>query len=230
MKKVILCKKTLVCIMIVLLAVLTCFFVIGIVNKDANNVVGILKDYVSIDNDSLSDWFNHTFQLAVYRTDENKNKILSIGFSTHTDLSDVLPYLAEMRNRINEYVNSSHLSKEISDVSFSISNGAKWVLRMWTVSDKIVVGFDESYSPKANDLTYNTVLKACDNFEDINIGGYKGGSVSVTEMIDKDFFVSFTNLKHLKISHIRTQKMVEQLKSATSNLSEKGVIVEIEQY
>lgn len=130
MKKVLLCKKTLVCIIIVLLAVLTCFFVIEIVNKDANNVVGILKDYVSIDNDSLSDWFNHTFQLAVYRTDENKNKILSIGFSTHTDLSEVLPYLAEMRNRINEYVNSSQLSKEISDVSFSISNGAKWVLRI----------------------------------------------------------------------------------------------------
>lgn len=218
-------RKFLIFLGILLFVFLLCFIFHEIINRDVIAVKHIITDYVSIDADSLIDVYNNTFELSHIR-EENGERLLSFGFGTHSKLADVLAHAPELRDRINEYVRSSGLRDELDNVHIYIENHANWVVRLWTLSDRIVVGTDW-YDLEKDGLTNKDVLSFCKDFEIIDLGGYWGSSLKFKEPIDKDFFADFTKLRELQMDDIDTKTTALMLNEATADLQERGVDVRL---
>lgn len=223
MKKMKVNKKAMIIIAVMVPVLLTAFIVHEIVNRDIIAVKNIVTDYASVDANSFADVYNNIFHLSDIRV-ENGERQLSIGFESHTGLSDLLPHIADMRDRVNEYVRSSALNDKIDNVYIIIENHSNWIVRMWTVTDEIVVGADWRDLEECR-LTHKDVLGFCRNFEDIYIGGYWGGVVRFDEPIDKEFFSGFTKTKKLKIDDIGAKYMAVMLYEASADLRERGAEV-----
>lgn len=218
-------RKFLIFLGILLFVFLLCFIFHEIINRDVIAVKHIITDYVSIDADSLIDVYNNTFELSHIR-EENGERLLSFGFGTHSKLADVLAHAPELRDRINEYVRNSDLWNEIDNVHIYIENHANWVVRLWTLSDSIVVG-TKWYKLEEDGLTNKDVLSFCKDFEIVDLGGSWGSSLKFEETIDKEFFADFTKLRELKIDDIDTKETALMLNEATADLQERGVKVKL---
>ncbi len=223
MKKVLL-TVLIVCVSIALIA-LSFYFLPRLFGSDEAKAMYRVKDimysHISVSSDDPLDFVRDTFESGTYEYKDEK-LCLSLAMKTDLDITEVLSELPAMQSDIDCLIeNNELLSDANTELDIRIENWGGWVLTFEPKKNCLSIGAGEQ-----NSLT--EILVYCKQFEIIQIGGYWGYNVSVSNDISIDFFEDFTALKALDISNIETEKMQKAVDEALALLRDRGVNITTE--
>lgn len=131
-------------------------------------------------------------------TCEYKNGVLTVLSYTKTgaafpDAASAVPgLLEELRGCISQ---NELLSGENTEVEVCVENWSKWEIRIFPKRGKIIIALNGF-------IPLGEALDCCREFEEIDIGGYWGYSVTLPEDFGADSFSDFLKLRALTLASL----------------------------
>jgi len=141
---------------------------------------------------------------------------------TKEDFKSVMTDINSLCNDIKNCVNyNQNVSKENIEIQIWIENEVNWSISLCPMESQIKIGLDYHEHIFAKDA-----LEFCKEFEEIIIGGYRGGEIFISDDIDSEYFSDFKNLKYLYFSDLSIENDADEIREKLSNLDGVKVIIE----
>lgn len=129
--------------------------------------------------------------------EEGRSTIIS-SRETEEDFSDVIAAITEITREVNELISQrENLSYPAVDIEIYLEHWAEWNIRVIPKQNRIILGINER-------ISFPETMEQCRGFENIDVGGYRGGSVDLPDNVG-ELFADFDGLRSLRIDGILSE-------------------------